>query len=108
MSGFELDWLYRKPFDPRPGNEQFFLQMYAVMNLLRAMEVPAGGRILEIGSGPGWVTELLMLLGYEAENDAQGNCRGAGDHVHLRSASRDVLQRGLPHPNERFGRLPRG
>jgi SAM-dependent methyltransferase len=64
MSGFELDWLYRKPFDPRPGNEQFFLQMYAVMNLLRAMEVPAGGRILEIGSGPGWVTELLMLLGY--------------------------------------------
>lgn len=64
MEGFELDWLYRKPYDPRPGNEQFFLQTYAVMNLLKAMDVPAGGRVLEVGSGPGWVSELLMLLGY--------------------------------------------
>jgi len=67
MSGFELDWLYRKPYDPRPGNEQFFLQVYAVMNLLKAMDVPASGRILEVGSGPGWVSELLMLLGYEVD-----------------------------------------
>ncbi len=67
MSGFELEWLYRKPYDPRPGNEQFFLQVYAVMNLLKAMDLPAGGRILEVGSGPGWVTELLMLLGYEVD-----------------------------------------
>jgi hypothetical protein len=53
MSGFELEWLYRKPYDPRPGHEQFFLQIYAVMNLLKVMDVPAGGRILEVGSGPG-------------------------------------------------------
>jgi protein-L-isoaspartate O-methyltransferase len=67
MSGFELDWLYQKPFDSRPGNEQFYLQLYAVMNVLRAMDVPNGGRILEVGSGPGWVTELLMLLGYAVD-----------------------------------------
>lgn len=67
MSGFELEWLSRKPYDPRPGNEQFFLQVYAVMNLLKAMDVPAGGRILEVGSGPGWVSELLMLLGYDVD-----------------------------------------
>jgi ubiquinone/menaquinone biosynthesis C-methylase UbiE len=67
MSGFELEWLYRKPYDPRPGHEQFYLQVYAVMNLLKAMDVPAGGRILEVASGPGWVTKLLMLLGYEVD-----------------------------------------
>ncbi len=67
MEGFELEWLYRKPYDPRPGNDQFFLQMYAVMNLLKVMEIPGGGRILEVGSGPGWLTELLMLLGYEVD-----------------------------------------
>jgi SAM-dependent methyltransferase len=35
------------------------------MNLLRAMEIAPKGRVLEGGSGPGWVSELLMLLGYE-------------------------------------------
>ena len=67
MSGFELEWLYRKPYDPRPGNEQFFLQVYAVMNLIKAMDIPRAGRVLEVGSGPGWVSELLMLLGYEVD-----------------------------------------
>lgn len=65
QSGFERQWLYRKPFDPRAGNEQFYLQVYAVMNLLRAMEITPRGRVLEVGSGPGWVSEFLMLLGYE-------------------------------------------
>jgi SAM-dependent methyltransferase len=67
MSGFELEWLYRKPYDPRPGNEQFFLQVYAVMNLIKAMDIPRAGRVLEVGSGPGWVSEFLMLLGYEVD-----------------------------------------
>ena len=57
MSRFEFDWLYRKPYDNRPGNEQFYLQAYAVMNLVRAMDIRHGGRILEVGSGPGWVGE---------------------------------------------------
>jgi SAM-dependent methyltransferase len=67
MSGFELEWLYRKPYDPRSGNEQFFLQAYAVMNLIQTMKIPQVGRVLEVGSGPGWVSELLMLLGYEVD-----------------------------------------
>ena len=67
MSRFEFDWLYRKPYDNRAGNEQFYLQAYAVMNLVRAMDIRHGGRILEVGSGPGWVSELLMLLGYDVD-----------------------------------------
>lgn len=61
----EYAWLYCKPYERKPGNEAFYSEMYQVMNLLRAMNVPYGGRILEVGSGPGWVTEILVSLGYE-------------------------------------------
>ena len=37
------------------------------MNLLRAMGVTPGGRVVEVGSGPGWVTEILLALGYEVD-----------------------------------------
>jgi SAM-dependent methyltransferase len=67
MSAEEIGWLHRKPYDHRPGHEQFYLQMYSVMNLLKAMDIPTGGRVLETGSGPGWVTEILMLLGHEVD-----------------------------------------
>src|SRR5262249_31327784 len=38
---------------------------YNVLNLLEVMRVPRRGRILEVGSGAGWLTEILMGLGYE-------------------------------------------
>lgn len=60
----ERAWLYRKPFDAEPGNETFYTQMYQVLNLLRAMRIRPRGRVLEVGSGPGWVSEILMLLGF--------------------------------------------
>ncbi len=97
MSGFELDWLYRKPYDPRSGNEQFFLQMHAVMNLLKAMDLRVNGRTLEVGSGPGWVSQLLMLLGYEVDGIepcadlvkvAQDRIRMASDFYRLREKPR--------------------
>ncbi len=61
----DREWLYRKPFDANAGNAAFFDEMYSVMNLLRAMAITPGGRVLEVGSGPGWVTEILLALGYE-------------------------------------------
>jgi SAM-dependent methyltransferase len=61
------DWLYRKPFDPGAGHPAFFDDMYGVMNLLRAMAITPKGRVLEVGSGPGWVTEILLALGYEVD-----------------------------------------
>jgi SAM-dependent methyltransferase len=97
MSGFELEWLYRKPYDPRAGHEQFYLQVYAVMNLLRVMDVPAAGRVLEVASGPGWVTELLMLLGYEVDavepcaelvRIARERIESASKHYRLRETPR--------------------
>src|ERR1700720_2632979 len=52
-------WLYRKPFDVSTGHPAFFDEMYGIMNLLRAMAITPRGRVLEVGSGPGWGTEIL-------------------------------------------------
>lgn len=63
----ERAWLYRKPYDPSPGNSDFFHETYSILNLLEVMAVPYRGRILEVGSGPGWISEILMGLGYEVD-----------------------------------------
>lgn len=38
-----------------------------MMNLLRAMAITPSGRVVEVGSGPGWITEILLALGYEVD-----------------------------------------
>lgn len=60
-------WLYQKPFDQRKNNEQYFRLMYDVLNILQVMHITPGGRVLEIGAGPGWVTEILLLLGFKVD-----------------------------------------
>jgi SAM-dependent methyltransferase len=55
------DHLFRKPF-PEPFDEA-----YDALNLLRALALPPGARVLEVGSGPGWLTEWLLGLGYRVE-----------------------------------------
>lgn len=63
----DLNWLYRKPYDGNAGHPVFFEEMYGVMNLLRAMAITPSGRVVEVGSGPGWITEILLALGYEVD-----------------------------------------
>ncbi len=58
-------WLYRKPYDNTPGNASFYIHIYNVLNILKVMEIPCGGTVLEVGSGPGWLTEILFCLGFE-------------------------------------------
>jgi SAM-dependent methyltransferase len=67
LSADDRTWLFRKPFDFSTGHPAFFDEMYAFMNLLRAMGITPRGRVLEVGSGPGWVTEILLALGYEVD-----------------------------------------
>lgn len=85
----DIGWLHSKPFDPTPGNPQFFRLMFDLMNILQAMRIPVRGRILEVGSGPGWVTEILLMLGFtvdalEPSSDlikiAQERCAGLQSH----------------------------
>ena len=58
-------WLYQKPFDANNGHVFYFDSMYAILNLLQAMSLPKGARVLEVGCGPGWITEILLMLGYD-------------------------------------------
>jgi SAM-dependent methyltransferase len=58
------DWLFLKPYN-RQNHQEFFHLSYNVLNLLGAMRVPPRGRILEVGSGASWLTEILVGLGYE-------------------------------------------
>ncbi len=64
----EINSLYEKPFDRNPGNPGFFSSLYQVLNILERMNLPSGARILEVGSGPGWLTEMLMGLGFEVDS----------------------------------------
>ena len=57
-------WLYAKPFDPAPGNPAFYYEHYQVLNLLCVMDLPHRGHVLEVGCGPGWISEMLVLLGF--------------------------------------------
>ena len=57
-------WMFLKPYS-RDSLLEFSNLMYDVMNLLGVMRVPPKGRILEVGSGAGWLTEILAGLGYE-------------------------------------------
>jgi len=91
----DVGWLYSKPFDPTPGNPQYFRLMFDLLNILQSMQIPAQGRILEIGSGPGWVTEILLMLGFSVDalepsadliKIAQERCGALGAHYHHRSA----------------------
>ncbi|MCB1694642.1 MAG: class I SAM-dependent methyltransferase [Pseudomonadales bacterium] len=89
----EHAWLFAKPYDDTPGNPQYFRLMYDVLNILQAMRLPANARILEVGSGPGWVTEILLMMGFsvdalEPSSDlidiARHRCTALKHHYHLR------------------------
>jgi 2-polyprenyl-3-methyl-5-hydroxy-6-metoxy-1,4-benzoquinol methylase len=87
----EHEWLYAKPFDTTPGNPQYFRLMFDLLNILQAMRLPHRARILEIGSGPGWVTEILLTMGFSVDalepsadliNIAKERCATARAHFH--------------------------
>lgn len=91
-------WLYKKPFDPAPGNSEYYRLMYDILNLLKAMNIRPNGRILEVGSGPGWLTEILLMLGFQVDSlepaadmisIARERCRALAQH-HQQDVSTQV------------------
>ena len=59
--------LFTKPFDRSKGHYSFFFPMFQALNMLRLLNLEPGSRILEVGAGSGWLTELLVGLGYAVE-----------------------------------------
>ena len=85
-------YLFYKPYDFTPGNATCYSLMYNILNLLQAMRIRPGGRVLEVGSGPGWVTEILISQGYKVDaietsedfiNIAEERVRSHIKHHHL-------------------------
>jgi SAM-dependent methyltransferase len=59
-----LGWMRRKPYDPSVGHPNFFNCVYAAMNAIQAMRLPPNALVVEVGAGPGWMTQILVGLGY--------------------------------------------
>lgn len=87
-----VSYLYRKPFAVTPNDGTFFSALYQVLNILQAMDLPARGRVLEVGSGPGWLTEILVMLGFQVDavepcedmvRIARDRLNGCSLHYHL-------------------------
>ncbi len=67
LSEANREYLFYKPFDFTPGNATYYSLMYNLLNILQAMKIKPGGKVLEVGSGPGWVTEILISQGFQVD-----------------------------------------
>lgn len=83
---------YIKPYDPTPSNSVYYINMYNILNLLKTMEIKPFGRVLEVGCGPGWVTEIFVALGFTVDaiepcedfiDIARERVRSFVKHLHL-------------------------
>lgn len=59
-----MAWMRRKPYDPDAGHPHFFNTMYAALNAIQAMRLQPNALVVEVGAGPGWMTQILVGLGY--------------------------------------------
>ena len=60
----QFTWVRRKPFEQSKGNPSFFGWMYGALNMIKALDLAPTSTIVEVGSGPGWLTEILVGLGH--------------------------------------------
>lgn len=54
----------QKPFDWGQDHPHFFSAMFQILNGLSTLRLSPGSTIIEVGSGAGWVTEILLALNY--------------------------------------------
>jgi len=111
-----LDWLYRKPFLREQNKFEFFINMNTILGLVEFMNLAPKSRILEVGCGPGWITEILAMLGYcvhafdpspKLLEIARSRLEGAA--IHYRDAQivkevsfQEATLEGLEFPDESF------
>jgi hypothetical protein len=52
------------PIKPFGDVKYYCIYMQNLLDVIQAMHLPNQSRILEVGVGPGWITEILMGLNY--------------------------------------------
>jgi SAM-dependent methyltransferase len=67
LSSDEALGLFTKPFDRSKGHASYFFPMYQLLNMLRFLDLAPWARVVEVYAGSGWVTEILVGLGYQVE-----------------------------------------
>jgi len=67
LSQVQRRGLREKPLDWRAGHPCYFTDMYQLLNALRKMELSPQSRIVEVGAGAGWATEILASLLYRVD-----------------------------------------
>lgn len=55
------EYIPAKPFGHATG---YLKYMYNALDIIQSMSLPPGSRILDVGAGPGCMTEILMSLNY--------------------------------------------
>jgi ubiquinone/menaquinone biosynthesis C-methylase UbiE len=90
------DYLYLKPFDHMPFSKQYFIEMYGALNLIETLHIKPYGKVLEVGCGTGWVTEILASLGFHVfalepskdfVNIAKEKLESLSNHLHYNAKS---------------------
>jgi len=64
LSSTNYNYLFQKPYEFNSKQPSYFIYMYNILNMLQVMSIPPGGHVVEVGSGPGWISEILAGLGF--------------------------------------------
>ncbi len=58
-----VGWLYTKPFSDPPSYE-LARCLHGFAHIVESLSLTAGARVLDVGCGPGWMSEWLVRCGY--------------------------------------------
>lgn len=86
--------LREKPLDWNAGHPSYFTAIYQLLAALQLMKLPVGARIVEVGSGAGWATEIMASLCYQLDcvEPAAEMIAVAKERVHAHLAHHGVEQ----------------